>query len=592
MRFQALVTVLLAVTSNVSAGLVRYHDRPVRQVSRAILVDDRPLTHFRHGHYVRSFNQSTIVPDASQHAESTPITSYLSSSSPPTQSPSSTQKPGTTLSKQIGSVPAEGSGPGAAKIDPASLNRPSTAQPVLSSSDSAAASSQAQGTGTGSGLVPVQSGGLGRATFNSEDLTQTPPLAKSTAQPPATSPVLPSAQQAQSASGSSSQSAAASTSSTTSATRLASTFTTRLSLGTGVATPASLPSNAQPQPVTSASSLTLQSASSTAQVQSTPSSAASGLVPPTSSGSTTSSGSSTSSSPQVGGPSLSDTPITKGGNVAIANAYNQQFKTLTPDSECSSKDRTQAHACINGLFAECNNAGRYTMTACSEGQQCFALPMPAGSTGIFVQCDKPSDANQKLQSSNPSKSSSAAPSSTASSSMAIAATSTATSTPVTVSVATPVSPTAKQTPVQGTTTQDTEPSTTQTTFETATASSITQPAPFLSQQSSAMATASSTDVPLIISFPSSSSTVPKPSLQPSKPTKLQNPAPAPASPSGATSQESLTQPSPAQQPPTSSPTTAATTASAASPGITIVPLGSDDSNSKQKTVTVTVTERL
>ncbi|KAL8928609.1 MAG: hypothetical protein Q9208_001843 [Pyrenodesmia sp. 3 TL-2023] len=576
MRSQDVVFVLLAVVSNVSAGLVRYHDRPVRQVTRTSPARSNPLTSHRVHHYVRSYNQSTFAADASQPAEPSPVTSSLSSSSETIQSPTTIAKP-TTLSKQIGSVPAEGSGPNAAKIDPVSLEQLLATQGVASSSSLAAASPEA--------------------------LTQTSPSAVSTTAPSRTFSLASNPQNIQSTSESTGQTAATLESSTTSATRPASTFTTRRSLGTDIAMPASEP---QPQLATSSSGSLVPSASSSTQAQGSPTALVpTSLVPTVSSASTTSS-SPTSSSSQPSGPSLSDIPIARGGNVAIANAYNQQFKTLTPESACSSKDRTQAHACIDGLFAECNNAGRYTMTACSPGQQCFALPMPAESIGIFVQCEKPSDANLKLQSDSVSSSSSTAASNTASatSSVPTSASPAATALPTTLA-----SSTLTQSQADTPSTQTRELTTTQIVSQASPSSSVTQPAPAGASmadqpsplplpptQSSAATGASSTDEPLIISFPSTlPSTVPQPSIPPSKPTKQQNPAPAPAAPSPVAPQELSTQPLPLQQPPASTPTVAATTTSAAAPGITIVPLGDNNGNSgneKTVTMTVTTTERL
>ncbi|KAL8937401.1 MAG: hypothetical protein Q9211_003713 [Gyalolechia sp. 1 TL-2023] len=576
MRSRALLTVLLAVLSEkVTAGLVRYHARPVR-----------------HGHYIRSFNQSTVAADASQPVVSTSVTSLLSSSTT-SQSPSTTTA-ATALSKQIGSVPAEGSGENAAKIDPESLTRlPSLLAPAPSSS-SVPSSSQSKQIGS----VPAQGSGPGAATINLEGLTQVSSSTTTSSSgelPTATSKTISDPQKAQSARESSSQSSNGFASATPSAVKPASTFTTRVSLGTGIATPASQPQSSQAQPAAAQSSADSQSAPASTQAQS--SSAAvigSSVASLQSSGLTPSSGSTVASSTQAGGPSLTAIPVATGGNVDIANAYNQQFKSLTPESSCSPKDRTQAHACINGLFAECNEAGRYTMTACAQGQQCFALPMPVGSTGIFVQCDRPNEATQKLQSNIAGSSSPIMGSATA------VGASTQTGNPTTALPIVPVSP-EQQSQGMDSATLNSPPSTTQTTSQTPTTSSASQPAsagagnagqpgpaPLVSQVSSTTAAASSTDVPLIISFPSSlSSSSPQASSQ--------SPAPAPAVPSSVATQQSLTQPSLSQQLPTSSiPAVPATTSSAAAPGITIVPLGNDNDNDKGKTVTVTVTttERL
>ncbi|KAL9004942.1 MAG: hypothetical protein Q9188_002261 [Gyalolechia gomerana] len=400
MRSQVLITVLLAVLpENVSAGLIRYHDRPVRYVLPSSLGDDQALISDRHGHYIRSFNQSTVAVDASQSVEPTSVTSLFSTS----QSPSATTA-ATALSKQIGSVPAEGSGESAAKIDPESLTQRSSSLATPPSSSAVPSSSQSKQIGS----VPVQGSGPGAATFNLESFTHVSSSASSSSSggfPAVTSKTISDPRKVQSAGDSSNQSTNTLASATPSAVKPASTFTTRLSLGTGIATAASQPQSSQVQPAAAQSGAGSQSAPSSEQAQSSSTAVAgSSAASVQSSGLTASSGSTASSSTQPSGPSLTAIPVVTGGNVGIANAYNQQFKNLTPESPCNSKDRTQAHACINGLFAECNEAGRYTMTACAQGQQCFALPMPAESTGIFVQCDKPDDANQKLQSSSASSS--------------------------------------------------------------------------------------------------------------------------------------------------------------------------------------------
>ncbi|KAL8963547.1 MAG: hypothetical protein Q9193_000205 [Seirophora villosa] len=534
MRPHIPLIVLLAVTSYVSAGLLRYHDRPIRQVSPTFVLVENQLTSPRNGHHIRSYNQSTIA------VEPVPTTSLLLPTSTTAQSLATTQAPDAPLSKQVGSVPAEGSGPGAAKIDPASLEQLTSPPPLASPSSSAATRKEIEGSGS----APTQGSGLGSSATTSGNVVQTSSSRKPTAAPSSSSAIAPSP---------------------------------RSSLGTGVATPASQPQNSQVSRDTTLSNGSAPSVTTTAPNQGTPSASASSLVPTAPSAATTSSGSKTSSA-RTGGPSLAEIPVTEGGNVAIANAYNREFEKLTADSSCSAKDLRQAHACINGLFAECNNAGRYSMTACSQGQKCFALPMPSGTTGIFVQCENPSEARGKLQSDRSSGSSPSVSSTSAAGSVPTKAESSSSAVTTTKSVP------SKASQAQDTTTQKTGSSTAQTIIATTTTSSVIQPtpaepsnveppapAPLASQQSSATAGASSTEIPLIISFPSLlSSTTPQPSPSPSKPTTIQN---SPAVPTGVPPQEPSTLPSPPQQqPPTSIPTAAATATSDVVPGITIVPL--------------------
>ncbi|KAI4288654.1 MAG: hypothetical protein L6R35_002089 [Caloplaca aegaea] len=548
---------LICVISYASAGLLRYHDRPIRQVSPTFVVADNQLTSTRRGLYVRSYNQSTIA------VESVPTTALLLPTSTTAQSLSTTQEPDAPLSKQVGSVPAEGSGPGAAKIDTASLEQLTSAPPLASPTSSPATLEEIEELDS----TPTQGSALGSAATTSETSVQTPSSAESTAALSSSSPIAPNP---------------------------------RSSLGTGVATPAPQPQKSQVSPETSLSNGVAQSSAATAQIQGTSPTTTSSVVPTAASVAATSSDSKTSSA-QTAGPSLSEIPVTEGGNVAIANAYNQEFKKLTEGSRCSAKDLNKAHACIDGLFAECNNAGQYTTTACSGGQKCFALPMPSGSTGIFVQCENPSEASRKLQlntgggsspSVSPASATGSVPSNAESSSSAVSTTTSILSAP---------------SQAQDKNTQTTGPATVQTIIPTTTTatSSVTQttpaepnnedePAstPLVSQQPSATAVASSTDVPLIISFPSLlSSTVPPPSPSPSKPTIIQNSATASMVPTSVPPQEPPTLPSPPQQPPTSAPNAATSVASAVAPGITIVPLGGDG-DKETVTMTVTTTERI
>ncbi|KAL8668172.1 MAG: hypothetical protein Q9202_000150 [Teloschistes flavicans] len=540
MRFYAMKYVLLAVISNMaSAGLVRYHDRPIRGA-----------------HYVRSFNQSSLAAaPSSQPAEFTTKTSATSSSLTTAAARSPTPSTATSISKQIGSVPAVGSGPGAATIDLESFTR-------ISSSAT---------------LAPVGSS-LGAVASSTLTTSNT--------------------QQDQSTSGATSLSPVSSASSTSPLASPETTLATRLSLGTGVATPASPPLRSQIQPTSSTnvaqpSTAGSQTTTSRTEQQSQDSAQTSAPSP---------SSRSAASSNQAGLPSVSNTPATSGGNLAQALDLNNFFKTLTADSSCSSGDKTQGHACINGLFATCSTAGHYLTFACDQGQQCFALPRPEPELGVFIQCDTPSDASRKLQGANPNISQTSSPKATATSTFDATTSSTV---PSSIS---PVSTAISQGLGPKTTTQHVGSSTTQLASPTIETSSVTQPAPSAtnsaaspdpapsaSTRSSVSKATSSTDVPLIISFPSSSSSSSQPSGQPLKPAESQDPVPASAVTSVASS-ESLVQPSPTAQPPTSTPTTVAATTSAAPPGITIVPLGGISANNKEKnektvTVTVTTTDR-
>ncbi|KAL8732218.1 MAG: hypothetical protein Q9166_002966 [cf. Caloplaca sp. 2 TL-2023] len=650
--YTVIITVLLAVISNsVSAGLLRYKERPVR-----------------YGHYARSFNQSSIAAAFSSPVESTSTLS-ISSIQKAAQSSSSTSLFPTGLSKQVGSVPAEGSGPNAAKIDPQSLTQSPSITVVTTPQSSEPASTRSKQVGS----VPAEGSGPNAAKIDPQSLTQSPSITvvktpintEGSLQRPSAMPSAflgslstalsstglgtSSSQGSQFLSVSSSQQVEASSTLAASTNKPATTFATRFSLGTGVATPASQPQSSQISPTVSQGATGISSSpfSTAPQGSATAAVAFSQLTAASSGkiGSRTSIGSTVTG---VTGPSLSAIP-TAAGNLAMALNYNQQFKSLTPESQCNPKDLRQANACVEGLFASCNVAGRYSMSPCPEGLQCFALPLQAGSTGISVQCDAPNDASRKLQPegttnsspvvlstvtaasasltilSNPSNSLSLATSpnqsgvqNSATVGIEPSVTQTGFQTQTTLSTAqsgtaaTPDAvgtPSARQTSFQTTAsftsiqssltaTSNTaiEPSVTQTSSQTTTISVVTEAspapdlAPTVSQQPSASAATSSTDIPLIISFPSSlSSSLPLQSVQVSGSTKLQNPAPARAAQTLVAVPEPPVQPSPSQQPPVSVPTSAASSSSAAPPGITIVPMGNDNGNIREKVVTVTAT---
>ncbi|KAL9588062.1 MAG: hypothetical protein Q9203_003124 [Teloschistes exilis] len=288
MRSYATKFVLLAVISNLaSAGLVRYHDRPIRGVN-----------------HIRAFNQSSLSATSFQPAESTSKSSATPSSLTTSSAFSPTSSTATSTSKQIGSVPALGSGPGAATIDLESLTR----------------------TSASATLAPVSSS----STLTTSNI-----------------------QQSQSALDAASSSPVSLASSTSSLASPETTLATRLSLGTSVATPASPSQRSQVQSPSSATtplSLSAESQTSFSGIaQSSQFSAQTSVPSPPSSGSAV-------SSTQGGLPSVSNTPATSGGNLAQALDFNKFFKTLTSDSSCSSGDKTQGHACINGLFATVSNA--------------------------------------------------------------------------------------------------------------------------------------------------------------------------------------------------------------------------------------------
>lgn len=95
-------------------------------------------------------------------------------------------------------------------------------------------------------------------------------------------------------------------------------------------------------------------------------------------------------------------PGAEGGNVAMADGYNYNFKQINQDTACNPDDPSQAYVCIGGEIAECQSDETYVLKSCPTGQTCFALPKPSGQTGIVVQCIVPSDADSILAGSSSS----------------------------------------------------------------------------------------------------------------------------------------------------------------------------------------------
>ncbi|KAL6400515.1 carbohydrate-binding module family 19 protein [Ilyonectria robusta] len=69
-------------------------------------------------------------------------------------------------------------------------------------------------------------------------------------------------------------------------------------------------------------------------------------------------------------------------NLAQAKKLNKVYSNLTPASACSSGQA----ACIDGKFAQCSNTGTYTLSACGDNRQCYALPMTT-NRGVRLGCE-------------------------------------------------------------------------------------------------------------------------------------------------------------------------------------------------------------
>ncbi|RIA85176.1 hypothetical protein C1645_727838 [Glomus cerebriforme] len=82
-----------------------------------------------------------------------------------------------------------------------------------------------------------------------------------------------------------------------------------------------------------------------------------------------------------------------GGNIAdirkknadAAEALQNQFKTLTPDSKCTNNEV----ACVNSQVAQCAN-GKFALSPCAPGTECAALPLVL-KEGTSVACTTEAD---------------------------------------------------------------------------------------------------------------------------------------------------------------------------------------------------------
>jgi hypothetical protein len=88
-------------------------------------------------------------------------------------------------------------------------------------------------------------------------------------------------------------------------------------------------------------------------------------------------------------PAAGDKPFTR-QNGLDAKALNDKFATLTADSPCTDGEA----ACINGGFAQCVG-GKFAVTGCAGGLQCFALPL-VNSPGTSITCDTAADAQARI----------------------------------------------------------------------------------------------------------------------------------------------------------------------------------------------------
>jgi len=104
-------------------------------------------------------------------------------------------------------------------------------------------------------------------------------------------------------------------------------------------------------------------------------------------------------SPATSAAALVAPPSSSGGfklqNGLDAQSLNLKFSTLDPNSPCDAAQTPSA--CLGGKFAQCAN-GKFVLTPCSGGLQCFALPL-VNSRGTSITCDTEADALSRISAS-------------------------------------------------------------------------------------------------------------------------------------------------------------------------------------------------
>lgn len=329
---------------------------------------------------------------------------------PLTTGPPSLSPPQATLApttKQIGSVPAVGSGPGATKIDEEDIVSANTKPPE----PLATAPSTSSFSGNSStfikqdqssiatiskqvGKVPAVGSGPEAATLPAGAVASAntePPVPLSTASPAFLTTSLPSP--------TSSFSSFAKTGND-------SVATTSKQIGivpaVGSGPEAATPPAAE---VASANTVAPESFSTTAVVRSKTTLSSilrengtnSSIVAPkqTSSPSLSSFSSGQAIIPQV-------TSVAGAGtsNIAMAKTFNQFFDSMNANSNCNPDSDTQRMVCIDKKTAQCGADGKYTLSPCSQGLICRAVPLDETQAGIAIRCVSEADTIQ----ASPSKS--------------------------------------------------------------------------------------------------------------------------------------------------------------------------------------------
>ncbi|KAI0033720.1 hypothetical protein K488DRAFT_84671 [Vararia minispora EC-137] len=74
-----------------------------------------------------------------------------------------------------------------------------------------------------------------------------------------------------------------------------------------------------------------------------------------------------------------------------AQAQNQNFTSLTPDSPCTAGE----DACVNNKFAQCVS-GKFVLQSCGSGEICASLPL-VNSAGTSITCTTAADRDSRIQ---------------------------------------------------------------------------------------------------------------------------------------------------------------------------------------------------
>lgn len=318
-------------------------------------------------------------------------------------------------SKQVGSVPAVGSGPGAASIEADEIDSANTKPPQPISTPSVVAlANSLQPTPTSSlsangqiesilapskqvGSVPAVGSGPGAASIEADEIDSAntiPPQPISTSSADFTGSLSSSATISSLPSSVSTQGAAVNPTSKqagSAPTAGDSVGATSKNVDPIVSNPAS---STPPTALGTGTPLQIIPVSKVSQTKSnvaltsTPSPAQSPIALPSSAllSVTVTSPSLQLTSSESAPPTITDGSQATNGNSAMAKSFNEYFDSISLNSACSAAIGSQASVCIDGKPASCGANGQYVVTSCPQGQQCRAVPLKDGKSGVSVQC--------------------------------------------------------------------------------------------------------------------------------------------------------------------------------------------------------------